>query len=130
MLTCSLRILTALLFAGCALSQTPQSGDFAISNFHFASGEQLPQLRIHYTTLGRPQRDATGKVTNAVLIMHGTSGSGKQFLSPQFSGVLFQNGQLLDASKYFIILPDDIGHGGSSKPSDGLHARLRCERSI
>ncbi len=115
----------AFLSAAIALSaQTPQEGDFAISNFKFASGEQLPKLNIHYTTLGHPVRDAQGHVSNAVLIMHGTGGSGHQFLNPVFRDVLFKDGQLLDASKYFIILPDDIGHGHSSKPSDGLHGRF------
>jgi homoserine O-acetyltransferase len=105
---------------------TPEEGDFVVRDFHFRSGETLPELRLHYTTLGRPVRDASGKVTNAVLIMHGTGGTGRQFLSPQFAGVLFGPGQLLDASRYFIILPDAIGHGHSSKPSDGLHARFPC----
>ncbi|HXD79164.1 MAG TPA: alpha/beta fold hydrolase [Puia sp.] len=100
-------------------------GDFKISNFPFQSGETtLPVLNIHYITLGQPQRDKTGKVTNAVLIMHGTTGSGENFMGAYFAGQLFGPGQLLDASKYFIILPDGIGHGHSSKPSDGLHMRF------
>jgi homoserine O-acetyltransferase len=99
-------------------------GDFTIQNFQFRSGETLAELRLHYMTLGQPKRDARGKVVNAVLILHGTGGSGKQFLSPQFRDVLFGPGQLLDTSKYYIILPDDIGHGGSSKPSDGMHIRF------
>ena len=93
-------------------------------DFHFKSGETLPELRLHYTTLGKPERDSAGNVTNAVLILHGTGGSGHQFLAPQFADVLFGPGQLLDANRYFIILPDDIGHGKSSKPSDGLHAHF------
>ena len=101
-----------------------QEGDFTAHDFKFQSAEALPELRLHYTTLGTPQRDATGRVTNAVLILHGTGGDGHQFLRPQFSGVLFVPGALLDANKYFIILPDDIGHGKSSKPSDGLHAHF------
>lgn len=101
-----------------------KEGDFTIANFHFQSGETLPELRIHYTTLGTPKRDAKGHVTNAVLIMHGTGGSGHQFFRPQFADVLFVPGGLLDPAKYFIILPDDIGHGKSAKPSDGLHARF------
>jgi homoserine O-acetyltransferase/O-succinyltransferase len=105
-------------------AQTPEEGDFAISNFPFASGEQLPKLNLHYTTFGHLVRDRQGHASNAVLILHGTSGSGHQFLAPQFRDVLFQPGQLLDASKYFIILPDDIGHGKSSKPSDGLRAHF------
>ena len=103
---------------------TPRSGDFILEQFQFASGEELDSLRIHYTTIGTPKKDEHGKVTNAVLIMHGTTGSGNQFLSDRFAGNLFQPGQLLDANKYFIILPDDIGHGQSSKPSDGLHMKF------
>jgi homoserine O-acetyltransferase len=99
-------------------------GDFVIRDFHFNFGETLPELKLHYTTLGKPARDSSGKVTNAVLILHGTGGTGHQFLSPVFAGVLFGPGQLLDANRYFIILPDNIGHGHSSKPSDGLHARF------
>ncbi len=99
-------------------------GDYVIHNFHFASGESLPELRLHYTTLGRIHRDAHGHVDNAVLIMHGTGGSGRSLLNDHFAGVLFGKGQLLDSNAYFIILPDGIGHGKSSKPSDGLHARF------
>ena len=102
----------------------PRQGDFTVPVFHFRSGETLPNLRIHYRTLGTPHRDAAGHVDNAVLILHGTGGSGAQFLRPQFAGVLFVPGGLLDPAKYFIVLPDDIGHGHSSKPSDGLHARF------
>ncbi len=99
-------------------------GDFVAQNFRFRSGEVLPSLRLHYTTFGTPKRDANGRVTNAVMILHGTTGSGKQFVSPQFAGVLFGPGQLLDATRYYIILPDGIGHGESSKPSDGMHAHF------
>lgn len=99
-------------------------GDYVIHNFRFTDGNTLPDLKLHYTTLGTAKRDANGQVTNAVLIMHGTGGSGHQFLRPQFADVLFAPGGLLDPAKYFIILPDDIGHGHSSKPSDGLHARF------
>ena len=102
----------------------PLEGDFVIRNFTFTDGEALPELRIHYRTLGKPVKDAHGKVRNAVLIGHGTGGSGENFLTPQFAGELFGPGQTLDATKYFIILPDGIGHGKSSKPSDGLHARF------
>src|SRR5882762_929618 len=102
----------------------PVEGDFVIPNLHFRSGEVLPELKIHYRTIGVPARDASGVVRNAVLIGHGTGGAGTQFLSAQFAGVLFGPGQLLDATKYFIILPDGIGHGKSSKPSDGLHAKF------
>jgi homoserine O-acetyltransferase len=99
-------------------------GDYVIRDFHFASGETLPELRLHYTYLGKPQKDAQGRVTNAVLILHGTGGSGRSLINDRFSGVLFGHGQLLDASKYFIILPDGIGHGKSSKPSDALRAHF------
>ena len=99
-------------------------GDYVIKNFKLTSGETLPELRIHYYSLGHPVRDAEGVVTNAVLIGHGTGGSGDNFLRPQFAGELFGPGQPLDATKYFIVMPDGIGHGRSSKPSDGLHARF------
>jgi len=103
---------------------SPIEGDYIAHDFHFASGEVLPELRLHYTVLGKPRRDAHGKVNNAVLILHGTGGSGRSLLNEHFAGVLFGRGQLLDTNKYFIILPDGIGHGKSSKPSDGLHARF------
>jgi homoserine O-acetyltransferase len=101
-----------------------KEGDFVVRNFKFRSGETLPELRIHYTTLGHPISTRRGRVTNAIMILHGTGGSGQQFLRPQFAGVLFAKGGLLDPEKYFIILPDGIGHGKSSKPSDGLRARF------
>ena len=102
----------------------PAEGDYSIRDFKFSSGETLPELRIHYRTLGKPEKDAQGKTTNAVLIMHGTTGSGGQFFRPEFAGELFGPGQPLDATKFFIVLPDGIGHGKSSKPSDGLHAKF------
>ncbi|HEY6330224.1 MAG TPA: alpha/beta fold hydrolase [Blastocatellia bacterium] len=102
----------------------PVEGDYVAKDFHFDDGETLPQLRLHYRTIGTIQRGPTGVVQNAVIILHGTGGAGTQFLSDQFAGVLYGPGELLDASKYFIILPDGIGHGKSSKPSDGLHARF------
>jgi homoserine O-acetyltransferase len=101
-----------------------REGDYLVRNFHFKSGETLPEVRMHYTTLGTPVRDSQGRVTNAVLILHGTGGSGHQFLAPQFAEVLFGPGHLLDAAKYFIVLPDNVGHGKSSKPSDGMRARF------
>ena len=102
----------------------PTEGDYTIRDFKFASGETLPELRLHYRTLGTPQKDAQGKTTNAVLIMHGTTGSGAQFIRPEFAGELFGKGQPLDATKFYIVLPDGIGHGKSSKPSDGMHAKF------
>jgi homoserine O-acetyltransferase len=107
--------LIAAASASAADSPTPNEGDFVVHDFKFSSGETLPELRIHYRTLGRPARDAAGLTNNAVLIMHGTTGSGAQFIRPEFSGELFSPGQPLDATKYFLILPDDIGHGKSSK---------------
>ena len=103
---------------------TPQEGDFIVRDFQFKSGEVLPELNLHYTTIGTPLRDQAGIVRNAVLLLHGTTGSGQFFLRPQFSDVLFGPGQPLDATRYFIILPDSIGHGKSSKPSDSLRARF------
>ena len=102
----------------------PKEGDFTIRDFKFASGETLPELRIHYRTFGTPRADAKGVVRNAVLVMHGTGGNGGSLVRAEFAGELFAPGQLLDATKYFIVLPDDIGHGHSSKPSDGLHAHF------
>ena len=102
----------------------PAEGNFTVKDFRFKSGESLPELRLHYMTMGTAVRDARGRVTNAVLVLHGTTGSGRQFLAPQWQNELTLPGQLLDRSKYFLIFPDGIGHGGSSKPSDGLHARF------
>jgi len=110
--------------AAAQTNPSPTEGDFTVRDFKFESGEVLPELKLHYRTLGSPKRDAAGVVRNAVLVLHGTGGSGAAFLSEQFGGELFKPGQLLDASRYFIVLPDGIGHGQSSKPSDGLHARF------
>ena len=110
--------------ARAATAPEPAAHDFTIKAFKFRSGESLPELRIHYYTLGAPHRNAAGKIDNAVLILHGTGGSGRQFRAPQFADVLLVPGGLLDPAKYFLIMPDDIGHGNSSKPSDGLHARF------
>jgi homoserine O-acetyltransferase len=117
-------ILLACIPARAADYPEPTEGDCVLRDFRFASGESLPELRIHYRTLGAPRRDEQGVVRNAVLILHGTTGSGANFLRPEFAGELFGEGQPLDASRYYLILPDGIGHGGSSKPSDGLHARF------
>jgi homoserine O-acetyltransferase len=126
----TIRILAFLLsnvaasFAFAADYPPPTEGDYTIRDFKFTSGETLPELRVHYRTLGKPQKDAEGKTTNAILIMHGTTGSGAQFIRPEFAGELFGKDQPLDATKFFIVLPDGIGHGKSSKPSDGMHAKF------
>ena len=120
-------LLLSLLAATSAWSAdypSPTESDFTIRDFKFASGETLPELRLHYRTLGKPEKDAQGKTTNAVLIMHGTTGSGAQFIRPEFAGELFGKDQPFDATKFFIVLPDGIGHGKSSKPSDGMHAKF------
>lgn len=101
-----------------------KQGDFILKDFKFKSGELLAELRLHYTTLGTPKKDAQGVVRNAVMVLHGTGGSGRSFMSATYAGELFGPGQLLDSSKYFVVLPDGIGHGNSSKPSDGLHAKF------
>jgi len=134
MLRCFLRFilcfLAGLTFCGShaaaqqAATPAATEGDFVVKNFQFRSGESLPELRLHYTTLGKPAKNAQGRVTNAVLILHGTGGTGHQFLAPIFAGELFGPSQPLDAARYYIILPDGIGHGKSSKPSDGLHAHF------
>src|SRR5712692_51997 len=104
----------------------PKEGDFVARDFKFSDGQSLPEVRLHYTTIGTPQRDASGRVTNAVLILHGTNRAGRVFLIPSFAGVLFGSGQLLDASKSYLILPDQLGAGlgKSTKPSDGLRAKF------
>ncbi|WP_044560303.1 alpha/beta fold hydrolase [Azospirillum sp. B4] len=121
-------LLGTLLLASAAPAEPvkplTREGDVTVKDFTFRSGESLADVRLHYTTLGTPHRDAKGHVDNAILILHGTGGTGAQFLRPQFSDVLFQPGGVLDPARYFIILPDDIGHGKSSKPSDGLRARF------
>jgi homoserine O-acetyltransferase len=114
----------AASFGSAADYSAPTEGDYTIRDFKFTSGETLPELRLHYRTLGKPEKDAQGKTTNAVLIMHGTTGSGTQFIRPEFAGELFGKDQPLDATKFFVVLPDAIGHGKSSKPSDGMHANF------
>jgi homoserine O-acetyltransferase len=119
--------LLAALFAARAVGANyppPAEGDFLIRDFRFASGESLPELHLHYRTFGTPRADAHGVVRNAVLILHGTGGSGAGLVRAEFAGELFGPGQPLDAARFFIVLPDGIGHGRSSKPSDGLHARF------
>ena len=124
------RLLSFMLlgvFATAAWGQTAwpaHDGVYTIANFRFGTGQMLPQLRLHYLTLGTPHTDAQGHTDNAVLLLHGTGGDAHSLMNPIFADVLFGPGQPLDILKYFVILPDDIGHGSSSKPSDGLHARF------
>ena len=121
-------LLLAVWCVGARLSAAeyppPAEGDLVIRDFHFQSGESLPELRMHYRTLGTPQRDQQGVIGNAILILHGTTGSSSQFIRPEFAGELFGKGQLLDAGRYYIVIPDNLGHGKSSKPSDGLRAKF------
>jgi homoserine O-acetyltransferase/O-succinyltransferase len=124
-------VLLALLLAAVAIVPAtaatyppPQSGIYTIASFTFRNGESLDNLRLHYEVFGTPRVDASGNTTNAVLIIHGTGGSAQQFINDRFAGALFSPGGILDAKKYFIILPDEIGHGASSKPSDGLRAHF------
>ena len=120
----SLLIVAAMLPAQQPAWPEPVQGDFVARDFRFGSGEVLPELRLHYRTFGKLVRDAQGHAQNVVLILHGTTGSGANFLRPEFAGELFRAGGLLDAERYFVVLPDAIGHGGSSKPSDGLRMRF------
>lgn len=116
-------VLFALFFAASLAAQpAPVEADFVVKDFRFAGGETLPEVRIHYATIGTLRRSERG--TNAVLVLHGTGGSLKQFLVDRFAGVLFAPGGALDASRFFIIIPDNVGHGASSKPSDGLRAKF------
>jgi homoserine O-acetyltransferase len=101
---------------------TPHQADATFANYRFRDGETLPQLRLHYATLGQPQRNAQGAINNAVLLLHWTGASGEALLTPEYRTALFAPGAPFDASRYFVILPDAVGHGRSSKPSDGLKA--------
>src|SRR5439155_1656875 len=112
-----------LLLTGASAARAAE-GDFVARDFRFKSGETLAELRLHYVTLGEPIRNSRGEIANAVLILHGTGGSGRQFLAPQFAGMLFGPGAPLDTTIDYIVLPDGIGHGGSSKPSDGMRLRF------
>lgn len=121
--------LLLLLLAAPAAAQTDWAarlteGDVALADFRFRSGETMAELRIHYATLGVPHRNAAGEIDNAVMVLHGTGGSGRQFLQPQFADELYGPGQPLDIARYYVILPDGIGHGRSSKPSDGMRMRF------
>ena len=121
----SVCLITALLQAQAPPSYPNQKeADFIVKNFKFQSGETLPELKLHYAIVGTPHKNAQGEIDNAVLLLHGTTGTGKNFLSPAIGGQLFGPGQPLDASKYYLIMPDGIGRGGSSKPSDGMHAKF------
>jgi homoserine O-acetyltransferase len=102
----------------------PTAGAHVLKEFTFTTGETLPEVSLHYRTFGKPERDADGRVRNAVLILHGTTGSGANFLNPIFAGELFGPGQPLDAAKFYLIVPDNLGHGRSTKPSDGLKAKF------
>jgi homoserine O-acetyltransferase/O-succinyltransferase len=130
MMACILRFVALALaisttsVVGAAEYPAPAENDYVIRDFKFASGETLPELRIHYRTLGKATKDEKGVVQNAVLITHGTTGNGAQFIRPEFAGELFGAGQPLDATKFFIVLPDGIGHGKSSRPSEGMHAKF------
>jgi homoserine O-acetyltransferase/O-succinyltransferase len=130
-----MRLITALgLILSCALTaagQNPPASKwdvadhlYVLQNFRFGSGETLPQLNLHYLTLGQPHHGADGHVDNAILLLHGTGGNRRTLLNPVFADVLFGPGQPFDIAKYFLIFPDDIGHGDSSKPSDGLHMKF------
>ena len=125
-----LRALSFLLWAVAGLpgaagaDPAPIQGDYVLHDFRFSTGEVLPELKLHYATMGTPVRDAAGRIRNAVLLLHGTGGRGANFLRPEWAGELYGPGQPLDVSRYYLILPNSLGHGGSSKPSDGLHARF------
>jgi homoserine O-acetyltransferase len=120
--------LSTLLASAIALQAAdypaPTEGDYVVRDFRFVSGETLPEVRMHYRAWGQPVRDDRGIVRNAVLILHGTTGSGAQFMRPEFAGELFGQGQLLDAARCFIVIPDNLGHGKSGKPSDGLRTHF------
>jgi homoserine O-acetyltransferase len=124
----ALTVVCLLMSLASALAETgwpnQREGDFIVKDFRFASGEVLPELKLHYTTLGTPKHNAAGEIVNAVLLLHGTSSTGKMWLEPSLANELFAPGQPLDASRYYIVLPDGIGRGGSSKPSDGLRAKF------
>jgi homoserine O-acetyltransferase/O-succinyltransferase len=111
-----------------AMAQTSwpnqRDANFTIRDFRFGDGETMPELRLHYITLGTAKRNAQGEITNGIVLLHGTSGSGQNWLLPTLAGELFGKGQPLDASENFIIIPDSIGVGGSSKPSDGLKGKF------
>ena len=126
MIICLLLLALAVGAAGAQATNypAPTAGDYTIRDFHFRDGESLPEVHMHYLTLGQPRRGEHGVVRNAILILHGTTGSSAQFLRSEFAGQLYGKGQPLDVTRYYLIIPDNLGHGQSSKPSDGLHARF------
>jgi homoserine O-acetyltransferase len=134
MRTCRILYLVALATLGPIVSSVAagdaqplpnrQEGIFVARDFRFQGGETLPELKLGYTTLGTPQRDSSGNITNAVLLLHGTTGTGANWLVPSLAEALFREGQPLDAGKYYLILADSIGLGRSAKPSDGLKAKF------
>jgi homoserine O-acetyltransferase len=121
---CGVLLATAIGARAQIVPPAPVPGDATLRDFRFASGESVPELKLHYVTLGRKLDDSRGRTVNAVLVLHGTGGSSAQFLGPRFAGILFGPGQPLDASRTFIVIPDGVGHGASSKPSDGLRAKF------
>ena len=127
-LACLFLALGSLEAAAQPAYPSPVEADFVARNFRFASGETLADVKLHYRTIGTPRKGADGVVRNAVLILHGTGGSGRGFVTEGYAGRLFGKGQLLDAERYFIILPDNVGHGQSSKPSDGLRMKFPSYR--
>jgi homoserine O-acetyltransferase len=116
--------LSTLSVAAMLPAQAPAGADYVAKNFKFETGETLPEVRLHYIALGKPKRDAGGVVRNAVLVLHGTGGTGSGFMSRTFAGELFGPGQLLDTAQFYVVLPDGVGHGKSTKPSEGMHARF------
>lgn len=129
MIRAALLFCLACFIAAPALAQAPsqwpvREGDVILKDFRFHTGEVMPALKIHYLTLGQPRRDAAGHVVNAVMALHGTGGRGASLMNPVFADVLFKPGGQLDITRWYVILPDGLGHGGSSKPSDGLRARF------
>jgi homoserine O-acetyltransferase len=117
---CLLFVLTGAASHAQTTKWPTQDGNYVIKNFHFGSGESIPELKLHYLTLGKPHRDAAGHTDNTILLLHGTGGDAHSLMNPAFSDVLFGPGQPFDITRFYIILPDDIGQGESSKPSDSL----------
>ena len=101
-----------------------READFVIQNYRFASGEVLPELRLHCRTMGTPRRDSAGKIANGVLLLQGNTGTGANWLRPSLADELYGPGQPLDATQYFLIMQDAIGRGRSSKHSDGLRGNF------